>query len=157
MLFVVVLSPFTVPPPPPRCSPFSLNSGHVTMPLESKYFYQSSVAILSVISGLFEQMRAIPPLSQRDSDRRVFGAVVRLILSSSHVSKSIRSFNLRQAGMQTTEGGGSARSTKFTPFQWWRWRNADRSENGKNKCARFFVKISATCQCSGYHLLRVLM
>ena len=22
--------------------------------------------------------------------------------------------------MQTTEGGGSARSTKFTPFQWWR-------------------------------------
>ena len=156
MLFVVVLSPFTVPPP--RCSPFSLNSGHVTMPLESKYFYQSSVAILSVISGLFEQMRAIPPLSQRDSDRRVFGAVVRLILSSSHVSKSIRSFNLRQAqaGMQTAEGG-SARSTKFTPFQWWRWRNADRSENGKNKCARFFVKISATCQWSGYRLLRVLM
>ena len=53
----------TASPPPPRCSPFSLNSGHVTMPLESKYFYQSSVAILSVISGLFEQMRAIPPLS----------------------------------------------------------------------------------------------
>ena len=145
MLFIVVLSPFTVPPP--RCSlrpSVSLNSGHVTMPLESKYFYQS-VAILSAISGLFEQMRAIPPLSQRDSDRPVMAQSPspRPSAPSSHVSKSIRSsiqFEAEMGCRMQSAEGRLARTTKFTPFQRWRRKEGRRTKRKREKQMRSLLR-----------------